>query len=290
MVGGGPSALARLWPWPALSLEPFGRLFTIMDPPWLAAVKCTKRLRAAGVLASRRLGAGGGRGGDLPGGRGREPGARRATLIAVTITAAAGLAVAVAGAGFIHDALIVQLQTWRLAWLLAVAALPAMVLVALRLRRRRPGLAASALLAAPLLMLTRPFQDRLWVWGPAVALSAAGLVLMVLIVRRRAPALSPLASRLIIEGAAILPLANIGTSLINIGQSAQFRLAHGQWLVDLLVFPAVAAEILPSRRPWNSWSPIARRRPAASGDGGGPAPSPPRRRRPGTRARPGRNM
>jgi hypothetical protein len=185
-------------------------------------------------------------------------GDRRRAFIAVSATAAAGVAVSLIGADLAHDVLIVQLQTWRLAWVLALASLPAIVLVALRLRRRPLGWAATALLAAPLIILTRPFSDKVWAWIAALAMTLAGLALAVLIRRGRQPALSRTANRMIIEAAVILPLGALGDSLINLGQDVAFWFGHHAFSLDpamfiivrlVLLVAAVALVLLARRRP-----------------------------------------
>jgi hypothetical protein len=171
-------------------------------------------------------------------------GNRRRMFIAVSATGLAGLAVSVVGADLAHDVLVVQLQTWRLTWLLAVVSLPAIVLVALRLRRRPTGLAATALLAAPLIILTRPFSDKAWAWGLALAMSLIGLAFAVLIRRGRAPRLSRTANRMIIEAAVILPLGSLGDSAINTGQDVAFWFRHHAFSLDPAMFIIVRLALL----------------------------------------------
>lgn len=237
----GAAAIAAL----ALAhVEPFGRLLGVMDEAWLARVAAHNGfvltsswmaadwVRVAAELAICAAAAAWS-GGD-----------RRRMFIAVSATAAGGLAVSAVGADLLHDILIVQLQTWRLAWLLAVTALPAMVLVGLRLRRRPLGLAASALMAAPLVILTRPFSDKAWAWGAALAMSAAGLTLALLIRQGRQPALSRTATRMLIEVAVVLPLGAAGDSFINLGQDVIFRLRHHAFSNDPVMFIGVRLVLL----------------------------------------------
>lgn len=228
----------------AARIEPFGRLFQVMDGPWLAGVTAHNGFLFSGawmaadwvrvaaelaICATAALWSGGD---------------RRRVFIAVAATGTAGLTVSFVGADGIHDVLIAQLQTWRLTWLLALVSLPAIVLVALRLRRRPAGLAATALLAAPLIILTRPFSDKPWAWSAALAMSLAGFTLAVLIRRGRQPTLSRTANRMIIEAAVILPLGALGDSMINLGQDVAFRLRHHAFSLDPAMFIVVRLALL----------------------------------------------
>jgi hypothetical protein len=253
-----PAGVAAVLALAAAGAPPFGRLFQIMDGPWLAGVTGHDGFVFAGswmaadwVRVAAELAICGAAavwsGGD-----------RRRVYIAVSASALGGLVVSVIGADLARDVLIVQLQTWRLCWLLAVVSLPAIVLVALRLRRRRLGLAASALLAAPLIILTRPFSDKAWAWGAALAMSLAGLALAVLIRRGRQPALSRTANRMIIEAAVILPLGALGDSAINAGQDVAFWFRHHTFSLDpamfiivrmVLLAAAVGLVLMSRRRP-----------------------------------------
>ena len=239
-----PAGAAAILILAAARIEPFGRLFQIMDGPWLAGVTAHNGFLFSGawmvadwvrvaaelaICAAAALWSGGD---------------RRRAFIAVAVTGAAGLAVSFVGADAIHDVLIAQLQTWRLTWLLALVSLPALVLVALRLRRRPLGMAATALLAAPLIILTRPFSDKPWAWSAALAMSLAGLTLAVLIRRGRQPVLSRTANRMIIEAAVILPLGALGDSLINLGQDIAFALQHHTFSLDPAMFIIVRLALL----------------------------------------------
>ncbi len=82
----------------------------------------------------------------------------------MSVAAVAGLTVSLIGGDGLHIALVVQLQPWRLAWLMAFAAQPGLAVVALALRGKPAGWPAVALLAAPLVILTRPFCDFAWAW------------------------------------------------------------------------------------------------------------------------------
>jgi len=240
----GPAAAAAALVLAFAGVQPFARLFQVMDAPWLALVMAhngflftgawmaADRVRVVAELAicaAAALCSGGG---------------RRRAFIAIAVTATAGLTVSMLGADWARNVLITQLQTWRLTWLLAVAALPALVLTALRLRRRRLGWAACALLAAPLIILTRPFSDKAWAWGAALVMSLAGLVLAWMIRRGRAPTLSRTAERMIIEAAVILPLGALGDSAINFAQDIAFRLRHGAFSLDPAMFIFVRAALL----------------------------------------------
>ncbi|HEY2481990.1 MAG TPA: hypothetical protein VGI30_07325 [Caulobacteraceae bacterium] len=245
----------------AAGVQPFARLFQVMDGRWLALVMAhngflftgawmaADRVRVISEFAICAAAA------AWSGGH------RRRALIAVAVTAAAGLVVSMVGADLARDVLVIQLQTWRLTWLLAVVALPAVVLLAQRLRRRRLGWAACALLAAPLIILTRPFSDKALAWGAALAMSLAGLTLAVLIRRGRAPALSRTAERMIIEAAVILPLGALGDSAINLAQDIAFRLRHGTFSLDPAMFIFVRAALLAAGAGLVL---LARRRPAVA--------------------------
>jgi len=239
-----PAGAAALLILAAARVEPFGRLFQTMDGPWLAGVTAHNGFLFAGawmaadwvrvaselaICAAAALWSGGD---------------RRRLFIAVAAIGAAGLAVSFVGADGLHNVLIGQLQTWRLTWLLALVSLPAMVLVALRLRRRRLGLAATALLAAPLVILTRPFSDKPWAWSAALAMSLIGFTLAALIRRGRQPALSRTANRMIIEVAVILPLGALGDSVINLGQDVAFALGHHTFSLDPAMFIVVRLALL----------------------------------------------
>jgi hypothetical protein len=221
-----PAGVAAGLAMAALGLPPFDRLFAIMDPQWLRAVEArngfvltanwypadwTRVAAGAALCLSAAVLSGG---------------ARRAFYLAVTLTAAAGLAISLIGGDLFHDVLVIQLQTWRAAWLMAVAALPAAALIGLRLRRHPLGPATTILLAAPLLVLTRPLQIFAFVWVASLLMSVAGLTLVILIRRGRAPRPSPLAARLIVYAAMILPLINVIAGLLGIIWDARFWLDH----------------------------------------------------------------
>lgn len=111
-------------------LAPFDRLLAVMDGPWLAAVEhrngfvflanWTERDWAnlvaqasvvlAAILASR--------------------GPLRRFLLSVLIAAMAGLAASAIGADLLRDVLIIQLQPWRAAWLLAWASVLSLFVLA----------------------------------------------------------------------------------------------------------------------------------------------------------------
>ncbi len=171
-------------------------------------------------------------------------GTRRRFFVAVSIAALAGLLVSLVGGDGLRDALVVQLQTWRLAWLMALAALPGLVVLALALRDRPAGWPATALLAAPLVILTRPFSDFAWAWIAAAVMSAAGLVLAGLIRQGRAPTWSAARSRIIVELACVLPLAAVVDSLVNFGEDLAFHARHGVFSLDPASFVGVRLILL----------------------------------------------
>jgi hypothetical protein len=184
---------------------------------------------------------------------------RRRFFVAVSLTGAIGLAASVIAGDGVHDVLAVQLQTWRLAWLMALAALPGLVILALRLRRRPCGWPATALLAAPIIILTRPFSDFVWAWIAAVLISAAGLTLAILIRRGRSLAWSAARSRIVAELALVLPLAAAADSLVNFAEDIAFHARHGVFSLEpvgfvgvrlLLLAVGLAVLWLASRRPW----------------------------------------
>ncbi|HEV7158619.1 MAG TPA: hypothetical protein VGN38_09725 [Caulobacteraceae bacterium] len=240
----------------AAGVEPFGRLARIMDPAWLTAVKAHNGfvftgawlpadwVRLAAQLALCIAAAV------------WSKGERRRLFIAAAFCGAGGTLAALIGADGLHDELIVQLQTWRLAWLTAVVSLPAIIVLALRLRRKALGPAAVALLAAPVIILTRPFCDKPWAWALALVMSAAGLAFAVSLRAGRAPNLSRTARRMIIEAAIILPLGAGADSLINLAQDWVFFAQHHAFSLDptsfvgvrLILLAAGAGLILLTRR------------------------------------------
>lgn len=124
----------------ALSLagaQPFGSLLTTMDPAWLAAVKgrngfvflsnwtsgdwATLLTEALAVgLAALRV-----------------QGRPRTMLLATIGAAAAGLLASWIGADVLHNALVIQLQLWRLTWMLAWASAPTIAILAPRTTETR---------------------------------------------------------------------------------------------------------------------------------------------------------
>jgi hypothetical protein len=171
-------------------------------------------------------------------------GARRRLFVAVSIAALAGLLTSLIGGDVLHDAFVIQLQTWRLAWLMALAALPGLVILALALRDRPAGWPALALLAAPLVILTRPFSDFAWAWIPAALMSAAGLILAGLIRQGRAPNWSRARCRIVVELACVLPLAAIVDSLVNFAQDLAFHASHGVFSLDPVSFVGIRLALL----------------------------------------------
>jgi hypothetical protein len=143
-------------------------------------------------------------------------GARRHAFLAVTATAILGIIVTGVGVDLLHNTLVTQLQTWRFAWLMAVVKWAAAAVVWLRLRRSNAGQVAACLLAAPAIILIRPFADQIWAWVPALAMSLGGLVLSFLVLRRRALEVSATARRLALEVMLVLPLASLGDGLISL--------------------------------------------------------------------------
>ena len=188
-------------------------------------------------------------------------GARRRLFIAVSVAALAGLLTSLVGGDGVHDALVVQLQTWRLAWLMALAALPGLIVVLLALRDRPAGWPALALLGAPLIILTRPFSDFAWAWIAAALMSAAGLVLAGLIRQGRAPDWSAGRSRIVVELALVLPLAAAVDSLISFAQDLAFHAQHGVFSLDPVGFIGIRLALLAAGLGL-LW--LARRRPVAA--------------------------
>jgi hypothetical protein len=237
-------------------VEPFGRLAVQMDGPWLAAVKA----HDPGVFAAAWT----------PGDWASliadlaicaataawTTGSRRTLFIAVSLVAVGGIALTAAGGDLAHDALIIQLQTWRCAWLLAVVKLLALVVIWLKVRRRASGPLACALLAAPLIILTPLFKGPAWAWGPAMAMSVAGCVLALLILAGRQPRLSAGGSRVLLYVIAALPLAACATGAAVLWASVQFWRSHPGGAaqgfdfmpVRLLLFAFAVALVLTARR------------------------------------------
>lgn len=247
-------------------VEPFGRLIRTMDPAWLAAIVAHNGfvltsawlpgdwVRLAAQLAiclAAALWSGG---------------PRRRLFIAAAAVGVGGTLAALIGADVLHDTLIVQLQTWRLAWMPAIVALPAIVLIALRLRRRPLGPTATVLLAVPLIILTRPFCDKAWAWGLGLAMTLAGLAFAAMIRAGRAPKLSRTARRMIIEAAVILPLGAVGDSLINLAQDILFFARHHAFSLDPMMFIGVRLAFLAAG---GGLVALARRRPAVALAGAG---------------------
>jgi hypothetical protein len=209
-------------------VDPFGRLMTRIDSAWFAAIgggfafahawkpedwtslAVDLAICMAAIAWSK--------------------GMRRRLYMAVVVTAVAGVSLALVGGDIGRSALIIPLQPWRCAWLLGVIKLPALVLLWLRLRRRRLGLAAWALLAAPVFILTPQFASL--AWAPALAMCVAGGALTFLVRINRQPRVSNTVARLLVEAAAVLPLANLGAGLIYLWLDARFWLQNHASIVD----------------------------------------------------------
>jgi hypothetical protein len=251
-----PAAAAAVLILALAHVEPFGRLAMRMDGPWLAAVK----LHNPGVFVAAftppdwaSLIA------DLTvcgAAAAWTKGSRRTLFIAVSLIAVGGVALTAVGGDLAHDALIIQLQTWRWAWLLAVVTLPALVVVWLALRRRASGHLACALLAAPLVILTPLFRGPAWAWGPAMAMSVGGCALALLILAGRRPRLSPGVSRALLYVVAALPLAACVTGAAVLWVSVEFWRSHAGAAaqvfdfvpVRLVVFAVAVSLVLVARR------------------------------------------
>ncbi|HEY7900456.1 MAG TPA: hypothetical protein VIC25_04650 [Caulobacteraceae bacterium] len=222
LAGLGAGFMTVAWKWPRLWLfaplaaigvaglvlarvGPFAQALTIMDPNWLQAV----RLRDPFVLMATwsptdwtRLVC------DLGPclvAASLSQGLKRGMFAGVAMVAIAGhLSSLVAGDG-LHDALIIQLQLGRCGWLPAVTQLPALVVIALRLRRASWGWLATALLAAPATLLTVGFED--FIWPAALFFTLAGVALA--FGRGRLPTGSGARQRLWLIALAVLPAANL---------------------------------------------------------------------------------
>jgi hypothetical protein len=242
-------------------IAPFAAVLVVMDKAWLAGVvghngfvlpsswldgDFARFAAQLAICAAAALWTGG---------------TRRRLFVAVSIAAMAGLLTSLIGGDGLHDAFVVQLQTWRLAWLMALAALPGLVVLALALRDRPAGWPALALLAAPLVILTRPFCDFAWAWILAVAMSAGGLILAGLIRQGRAPKWSAARSRIVVELACVLPLAAVVDSLVNFAQDIAFHASHGVFSLDPVSFVGIRLALLTGGLAL-LW--LARGRPAAA--------------------------
>jgi hypothetical protein len=216
-------------------IEPFGRLLATIDKDWFAIVgdgftftgawkpeDWAKLFADLAIVGSAAAWA---------------RGDRRRILLAVWLTASAGVGLSILGGDILRNTLLSQLQTWRLAWLLAVIKLPAMVLVWLRLRRRPCGRLASVLLAAPLLMLGPRFEQI--DWAPALVSSGAGWIVALLARRNHQPGFLVRNAKWLTGAAVVLPLANIGGGLIFTVIDAQFWLQHHTSNTDLAGFQPV---------------------------------------------------
>lgn len=146
-------------------LAPFDRLFVRMDGPWLFATRHRNGFVFIGSWTAKEWAALFSQTAATGLAAWRSSGWRRRFLAATVVCALAGVAVSWIGGDGLHSALVIQLQLWRLAWLLAWASIAAVFLLAPS-GRDPAAWVVPALLAASLL----PGQD----W-PAAGLAAIGL-------------------------------------------------------------------------------------------------------------------
>jgi hypothetical protein len=219
-------------------VEPFSRLLVRMDAGWFSAVNTRDtfvfpsnwesaawlRLGVqACIFAALMI---------------CSSGWRRSFFAAIAVVGFGGVALSFVGGDLLRSALLIQLQTWRFAWLISLVTIPGLVLLFVRLRHRPNGVLTVLLLSIPAVIQAKPFQLEGGQLG--IAMAIAGLALVALTRRGSALPISLRMERALIAALLILAASVLVSQFIYVWVLAQNLIADN-------IGPSSLFEALPFR-------------------------------------------